>query len=209
MFSGLSVASLRGWVGALALVGLIALVLIETTGNGRVAAALATPTAITPTTASIVDASGAEIGTATFSAVGDGRETRIEVSVHGLPAGQHGLHIHETGSCDPSGEKAYSSAGGHFNPDHTMHGAPILATPGATPAPGTAHAGDLGNITVGADGTGTLTVVTSAVTLLPGAANSLNDADGSAIVLHAGRDDLVTDPSGESGGRMACGVIFP
>jgi Cu/Zn superoxide dismutase len=117
-----------------------------------------------------------------------------------LEPGLHGVHIHETGSCDASGTEPYASAGGHFNPDEHMHGAPDDDE---------AHAGDLGNIEVGDDGTFTYEITTDRVMLETGAANSLDDADGSAIVIHAGEDDLKTDPSGESGGRVACGSIFP
>ncbi|MGH2550336.1 MAG: superoxide dismutase family protein [Thermomicrobiales bacterium] len=205
MFNSLAFFSVRGWAGALALLALLALVLIESSGSSSSAA---TPVVPAFASVAIMDASGARVGSATLTPAGNG-ETTIAIQVSGLPEGQHGLHIHEIGNCDPAGEKAYSAAGGHFNPDHTMHGAPVLATPGATPGAGDAHAGDLGNITVGADGVGTLVITTNAVTLVPGESHSLNDADGSALVIHAGVDDLVTDPSGDSGARIACGVIYP
>jgi Cu-Zn family superoxide dismutase len=117
-----------------------------------------------------------------------------------LEPGLHGIHIHEVGSCDATGTEPYASAGGHFNPDDHSHGAPDDSD---------SHAGDLGNIEVGDDGTFTYEVTTDKVTLEPGQPNSLDDADGSAIVIHAREDDLATDPSGESGGRVACGTIFP
>ncbi len=114
-----------------------------------------------------------------------------------LAPGEHGVHIHETGVCDD--ESAFDSAGGHFNPSDEAHG-----DANADPS----HGGDLGNMTVADDGSFEHKVVVSKITLQPDEANSLNDADGSAIVIHAGEDDLATDPSGESGDREACGVIF-
>jgi Cu-Zn family superoxide dismutase len=117
----------------------------------------------------------------------------------GLAPGEHGIHIHETGSCVASGEKPYDSAGGHCNPEGATHGGPD--TEGS-------HAGDLGNLTVNEDGTFEFEISTDKVTLAEGAENSLADEDGSALVIHEMADDMATDPSGESGSRVACGVIF-
>ena len=117
-----------------------------------------------------------------------------------LESGDHGIHIHETGVCDPSGETPFESAGGHFNPTDASHGGP---------EDDDSHAGDLGNLTVDQTGAFELDITTDRVTLDPNAENSLADADGSALVIHADEDDLETDPSGESGERIACGVIFP
>jgi superoxide dismutase, Cu-Zn family len=116
----------------------------------------------------------------------------------GLAPGEHGIHIHETGACVAAGEKPYDSAGGHFNPTGVTHGAPE----------GESHAGDLGNFTVEDDGSFTFEITTDKVTLAPGADNSLDDEDGSALVIHEGTDDLKTDPAGDSGGRVGCGIIF-
>ena len=116
-----------------------------------------------------------------------------------LAPGEHGVHLHETGVCDAEGDTAFASAGGHFNPSDEAHG-DVNADP--------SHGGDLGNMTVEDDGSFEHKVVVSKITLQPEEANSLQDADGSAIVIHAGEDDLATDPSGESGDREACGVIF-
>jgi Cu-Zn family superoxide dismutase len=141
----------------------------------------------------------------------------MAISVSGLEPGDHGLHIHETGVCDPAADPPFDSAGGHYNPESTTHGpgeATMVAEDGSTPhahdhAEGTeSHAGDLGNLTVSDDGTAIVTVTTSTVTMAPGAANSLADADGSALVIHADADDLTTDPSGNSGDRIGCAVIF-
>ncbi len=114
-----------------------------------------------------------------------------------LSPGQHGVHIHESGVCDD--DAAFDSAGGHFNPTDESHG-----DANADPS----HGGDLGNMTVNDDGSFEHKVKLEKITLQPDAENSLNDADGSAIIIHAGEDDLTTDPSGESGDREACGVIF-
>ena len=136
---------------------------------------------------------GAQVGTAQFRQDNSGA-VRITVDLTGMTPGQHGLHIHTTGSC--SGD-AFAGAGGHFNPANTHHGLSNPAGP---------HAGDLPNIDVKADGTGHYDGTNTHVTLAPGA-NSLLDADGSALVVHAGPDDNTSDPAGNSGGRVACGVI--
>lgn len=138
---------------------------------------------------------------------------RITGELHGLEPGKHGLHIHEFGICDPSGDEPFSSAGGHFNPTDQSHG-PGPATV-ATPAVATAvsmdvesHAGDLGNIAVDDNGDAAIDITSDRIKLASGTVNSLDDADGSAIVVHQDADDLETDPSGNSGPRIACGVIF-
>lgn len=193
-------------------------------GAGTVAAQDATPQASpedalpTGILTEIVNAEGDPIGSATFAPTDDG-SVSISVRVNGMEPGEHGLHIHDIGACDPSGETPFESAGGHFNPTDVPHGpgpqmasgTPMsAATPGAaSPVPSTSHAGDLGNITVGDDGTGMVSITTNWVTLEAGMANSLGDADGSSIVIHAGEDDLQSQPSGDSGDRIGCGVIFP
>lgn len=119
----------------------------------------------------------------------------------GLTPGAHGVHVHETGSCTPTtGDDIFADAGGHFNPTDMDHGAPD-----AEPH----HGGDLGNLTVNDDGTIDFSVSTTDLTLAPDAPNSLSDPDGSALIIHAGIDDLTTQPSGDSGAREGCGVISP
>jgi Cu/Zn superoxide dismutase len=116
-----------------------------------------------------------------------------------LEPGMHGLHIHEVGACDASGDTPYESSGGHFNPTGDSHG---------DVEDEDSHAGDLGNLEVAEDGTISYQVTTDKVTLDPSAENSLAGPSGASIIIHAGEDDLETDPSGESGSREACGIIF-
>ena len=116
-----------------------------------------------------------------------------------LEPGLHGIHIHEIGACDASGVTPYESSGRHFNPTDASHG---------DVGDEDSHAGDLGNLEVADDGTISYQVTTDKVTLDPAAENSLAGASGASIIIHAGEDDLKTDPSGESGDREACGIIF-
>jgi Cu-Zn family superoxide dismutase len=142
------------------------------------------------------------VGSATLTETADGVRITVESDTEGagLEPGEHGIHLHETGMCDPSGETAFQSAGGHFNPTDASHGGPDDED---------SHAGDLGNLTVDDNGAFEYEITTDRVTLDPEAENSLADQDGSALVIHAGADDLKTDPSGESGERLICGVILP
>jgi superoxide dismutase, Cu-Zn family len=170
---------------ALAAAGLGGCAMSEDAG-GR--AAMAQPGA----TATLVSASGTPMGTATLSPVAGG--VRILLAGEGLPPGPHGVHVHTTGQCNPPD---FASAGPHWNPADRQHGTNNPAGP---------HSGDLPNVTVGADGRGTLDFVMPGVTLTGGSAPLL-DPDGAALVVHATADDYRTDPSGNSGGRIACGVI--
>ena len=146
------------------------------------------PTASPPWTAPLKKADGTAAGSAIASVTPEGLS--VSVSVTGITPGQHGVHVHMTGKCEGP---AFASAGGHWNPGSTKHG---------LDAPDGAHAGDMPNLTVAEDGTGTLTF-----TLRSGTLAELLDADGSAFVVHAGPDDQKTDPSGNSGDRVACGVF--
>ena len=143
-------------------------------------------------TAELKDKDGKNVGMASFTDAGNGVRVRLEVN--GLSAGLHAVHIHAVGKCEAP---AFTSAGGHFNPAQKKHG---------YKSPDGAHAGDLPNMLVAKDGSGRFEVLTDAVTLRPGV-NSLFDADGSALVVHAGVDDNVTDPTGNAGDRAACGII--
>lgn len=139
-------------------------------------------------TATLRTSAGADAGRATATEVAGG--IRFTADVMGLPAGTHGIHIHTTGACDAP---AFTTAGGHWNPTATKHGAMNPQGP---------HEGDMPNLILGADGRGTVAVT------IPGATmDALLDADGAAILVHADPDDLKTDPSGNSGGRIACGVF--
>lgn len=136
--------------------------------------------------AKMYDASGAFVGIAVFQQSRDG-DVRIYLVVRGLTVGEHGMHIHAIGACTPD----FAAAGSHFNPTDALH--PY-------------HAGDLGNVTANLSGISWASVSTSSITLTAGPL-SLNDADGSALIIHEGMDDLHSHPTGNSGGRVACGVI--
>jgi superoxide dismutase, Cu-Zn family len=142
--------------------------------------------------ATLQDAQGKEVGTATFTEADGG--VKLAVEVQGLPPGQHGIHVHGVGKCEAP---EFKSAGPHFNPSHKQHG---LENPAGH------HAGDMANLTVGPDGTGKLTATLSGATLGAGP-GSLLGAEGTALVVHAGPDDEKTDPAGNSGARIACGVV--
>lgn len=142
--------------------------------------------------AELKDAGGQTIGWARFTEDATG-QVHINVHVKGLTPGLHGIHLHAVGSCSPT----FAAAGGHHNPLGHQHG---LENPLG------AHAGDLPNLEVNGAGVGRLTAVTQLATLSAGT-TTLFDANGSALIIHAGPDDQVTDPTGNSGGRVACGVI--
>ena len=142
--------------------------------------------------ATLKDAKDQPVGTATFTGAGGG--VKLTVEVEGLPPGTHGIHVHGAGKCEGP---EFKSAGGHFNPSHKKHG--LESAEGH-------HAGDLPNLTVGADGKGTFSGTLEGVTLGQGASSLLNP-EGTALVIHAGPDDGKTDPAGNSGARIACGVI--
>ena len=143
--------------------------------------------------ARLADDKGQTVGSAVFAQEGGG--VRILLDVTGLAPGDHAVHIHDVGRCDPP---AFESAGAHFNPTKAEHG---------TSNPRGPHAGDLPDVTVSADGKGHMEVTAKLVTLDKKVPASLLDADGSAIVVHERADDKRTDPAGDSGPRIACGVI--
>lgn len=144
-------------------------------------------------TATLRGADGADLGSVQLNQDASG-VVQIRVNASGLAAGPHGIHIHATGKCEGP---AFTSAGGHFNPGNKQHG---LNNPAGS------HAGDLPGLTAAANGTATYAGTTKGVTLLTGA-TSIFDADGSALVVHAAADDQVTDPTGNSGARIACAVL--
>lgn len=138
------------------------------------------------------DAAGLVMANARAARSGD--RLRVRVDAAGLAPGSYGVHIHAVGRCDPP---AFESAGPHWNPAGRHHGAQNPQGP---------HLGDLPNLLVGANGEGMLEFSIAGATL-SGGANPLLDGDGAALVIHANPDDYRTDPSGNSGARIACGVF--
>jgi len=145
-------------------------------------------------TATMINAEGKTVGTATLTPTVRGTGVLINITLNGLPAGTHALHIHSVGKCDTPD---FTSAGGHFNPGMKEHG---------TANPKGAHAGDLPNVEFLARGDDYVSVAVGGVTLAPGP-NSLFHPGGTALVIHASPDDNKTDPSGNAGARIACGGI--
>jgi Cu-Zn family superoxide dismutase len=145
----------------------------------------------------LVNASGQTIGSVRAWQTAGGVTFRVEAS--GLPHGIHGVHVHSIGRCDPP---QFESAGPHWNPLAKKHGMNNPAGP---------HAGDLPNVEVAANGTlgATLTLPDASLFAPPASVGALLDADGAALVIHADADDYATDPSGNSGPRIACAVIRP
>lgn len=141
--------------------------------------------------AELKNAEGKKVGEATLEQTNEG--VRVSANFTGLPLGTRAFHIHEVGKCDPP----FESAGRHFNPTGKQHG---------RDNPGGAHAGDLPNLEVPQSGSLQVVVVARGVSLDGGTGNLL-DADGSALVIHQGADDYKTDPAGNAGERIACGVI--
>jgi superoxide dismutase, Cu-Zn family len=178
----------RNDVGRVALLGLLLLSGCGGRPPGPGGHPLPKPTA----TAKLTDSTGKQIGLAIFTATDTG--TTVGISIAELPPGLHGLHIHESGRCTPPD---FASAGGHFNPTARHHG---LENPEGP------HLGDLPNLLVQADGSADTSFSLDPVLLRPGPL-SLLDSAGTALVVHAQRDDQRSDPSGGSGDRIACGPI--
>ena len=164
--------------------GLLAIALVA----GSLAAAALPSVAAEKAKAEMKNRDGHSVGTVSLRQTPHG--ALVHAKLANLPAGTHAFHVHGIGKCEPP----FKSAGGHFNPSGKKHG--ILVQAGL-------HAGDMPNIHVPASGALEIEVLATGVNL----DDQLFDADGSAIVMHEGADDYMTDPAGAAGPRIACGVI--
>ena len=167
-------------------------ILVAASLCGALAFAVAVSAQSKPVKVTLSDAAGKAVGTATLTETKTG--VSIALDLNGLPAGEHAIHIHQVAKCEAP---AFTTAGGHFNPATKKHG---LENPEGH------HAGDMKNFTVAANGTAKATVTDDAVTIADGV-NSIFTGGGTALVIHAAADDMKTDPSGNAGARIACGVI--
>lgn len=174
--------------GTAAGIGLSLLALAACAGDGAVEPA-SYPSGVR---ADVRNAGGTAVATA--SAAGEGGGLRVRIEAAGLAPGTYGIHVHAVGRCDPPG---FDSAGPHWNPTGREHGSQNPQGP---------HFGDLPNLQVGTDGAGSLEFTIPGAGLT-GDSGALLDGDGAALLVHAGPDDYRTDPSGNSGARIACGVF--
>jgi Cu-Zn family superoxide dismutase len=156
--------------------------------------ALVTRHPVAAASVALADVNGTSVGTVQLWQEARGL-VHVDVTAASLTPGAHGIHFHAVGRCE--GATRFETAGAHYNPLNKNHG---------LSAPGGPHAGDAPNLVAGNDGRGNLSFTTDRVTLTPGG-TSLFDNDGSALVVHASADDQVSQPSGNSGARVACGVV--
>ena len=172
----------------------IARVMCSLMAVAGVAVSFSAPTqAQTPTAkASLKDAAGKDVGSVQLVQTPHG--VLLKMSLKGAVPGEHAFHIHAVGKC----EAPFTSAGGHFNPASKKHG--MEAAEGS-------HAGDMPNLHIPASGELMVEIANPMISLVKGQPNSVFDTDGSAIIIHAGVDDYKTDPTGNAGDRIACGII--
>jgi Cu-Zn family superoxide dismutase len=149
------------------------------------------PAAAQTAKAMLKDQKGTEVGAVDLTQTPAG--VLLKLSLKGVPAGEHAFHIHEAGRCEPP----FTTAGGHFNPAGHKHGLLV----------GAGHAGDMPNLHVPPGGTLEVEILNATVTLEKDKPNSLLRPNGTAVVIHAGKDDYKSDPAGNAGDRIACGVI--
>lgn len=154
--------------------------------------ALAVPALAATASVTLKNTAGAEVGTVALS---DGPHgVLLRLMLKGIPPGEHAFHVHAVGKCEPP----FTSAGGHFNPTGKKHG--MMAADGL-------HAGDMPNLIVPASGELQAEIVNAAITLEKNKPNSLYQPNGTAFIIHAGPDDYKSDPAGNAGDRIACGVV--
>ncbi|HEY5722130.1 MAG TPA: superoxide dismutase family protein [Allosphingosinicella sp.] len=175
------------------LAGMVALGAAGCASNAEPESVADSPPAPSEATAEIRDSAGMVKARANIVQVGTDLRVRIEAS--GMSRGAYGAHVHEAGRCDPPG---FTTAGAHWNPSGRKHG---------KDNPAGMHKGDLPNLLVGADGSGIFEITIHDSVLSGRGGSILLDGDGAAIVIHAAPDDFRTDPSGNSGARIACGVL--
>ena len=171
--------------------------ILTTAALSLAAASLLTPALaqdMPSATASLVGVDGTDHGTVTFQQTPNG--VLLTADLTGVPAGAHGFHVHETGLCEPGDE--FQSAGGHFTGVSDTHGVLVEGGP---------HSGDMPNIHVPESGDLMIEVLNTRISLMEDGEGYLMDDDGSAIMIHSGADDYESQPSGDAGSRVACGVI--